>query len=79
MISIGSVGTASDQVEALFLGDVDGAGSLDQLLTAMHRDDFDLVAIGRSMLADRRGRTRCDAGDFRQLKAYIADVLKDLV
>jgi 2,4-dienoyl-CoA reductase-like NADH-dependent reductase (Old Yellow Enzyme family) len=77
-ISVGSVGITSDHVESLLLGDVGEVRGLDDLLQAMERDDFDLIAIGRGILADPEWPIKVRRGQFSKLKRYSADLLKGL-
>jgi 2,4-dienoyl-CoA reductase-like NADH-dependent reductase (Old Yellow Enzyme family) len=52
VITVGSVGLDTDIVSALEAGQTPSAMGIDQLLERLERDEFDLVAIGRALLAD---------------------------
>ena len=50
-ISVGSVGLSGDAMSA-FAGENSHATDLDRLVRRMERDEFDLIAVGRAILAD---------------------------
>jgi 2,4-dienoyl-CoA reductase-like NADH-dependent reductase (Old Yellow Enzyme family) len=78
-ISVGSVGMTSDHIEALVMGNVGDVQGLGNLLGAMDRDDFDLIAIGRGMLADPEWAHKVRRGELEKLNRYTKDRLKELV
>lgn len=60
--------------------DVDGrAAHIDRLLEMLARGDFDLVAVGRAMLADPNWAVKVRAGHFSELNSFTPEVLKTLV
>ena len=60
-------------------GEVDGrAAHVDRLLEMLGRGDFDLVAVGRAMLADPGWARKVREGRFSELNAFTPDVLKTL-
>jgi len=50
-ITVGSVGLSGDSLDA-FKGEASTPSSLDELLRRFDRGDFDLVGVGRALLAD---------------------------
>jgi 2,4-dienoyl-CoA reductase-like NADH-dependent reductase (Old Yellow Enzyme family) len=61
------------------LGDVDGrAAHIDRLLEMLGRGDFDLVAVGRAMLADPGWARKVREGRFAALQPFTPEVLKTL-
>jgi len=61
-------------------GESDGrAAHFDRLLEMLDLGDFDLVAIGRAMLADPAWASKIRDGRFDQLNAFSPQVLKTLV
>lgn len=69
-ITVGSVGLSGDFME--FFGTGAGAGTTDlgELLRRYERGDFDLVAVGRSLLQDPEWVQKVKAGRFDELKAF---------
>lgn len=66
-ISVGSVGLSGDFFSA-FQGQASQAASLDGLVARMDREEFDLIAVGRALLADplwvEKVRLGHEIGDF---------------
>ncbi|HXX20166.1 MAG TPA: NADH:flavin oxidoreductase [Candidatus Acidoferrum sp.] len=61
-------------------GEVDGrAAHVDRLLDMLARGDFDLVAVGRALLADPAWATKVREEHFSELKPFTPEVLKSLV
>lgn len=71
-ITVGSVGLTNDFME--FFGTGAGAGitDLSDLLRRFDRGDFDLVAVGRSLLQDPEWVRKVKTGRFGELKAFEA-------
>ena len=61
-ISVGSVGLDGEFFGA-FRGENSGPASLDALVERMERDEFDLVAVGRAILADPNWVQKVRAGE----------------
>jgi len=60
-------------------GEVDGREAhVDRLLEMLARGDFDLVAVGRAMLADAGWATKVREGRFSELNPFTPEVLKTL-
>lgn len=76
-ISVGSVGLSGDFMGA-FQGQGSGATNIDELLRRYDRGDFDLVAVGRSLLHDPEWVKKVKAGQLDQLKAFDAASLQTL-
>lgn len=77
-ISVGSVGLSGE-----FFGAFQGQGSeavgLDRLLQRMDRDEFDLIAVGRALLADPAWVSKVQRGDSSGLKGFNPAALAELV
>jgi len=60
-------------------GEADGRGAhVDRLLEMLVRGDFDLVAVGRAMLADPGWAAKVREGRFSELRPFTPEVLKAL-
>lgn len=81
VIAVGSIGLAQ-QHETRRLRTRDNVGSevadLTRLAECLARDDFDLVAVGRGMLADPQWADKVRKGDVSALKALEPDMLESL-
>ena len=82
LIGVGSVGLAQ-QHETRRLRTRDNVGSevagLERLVESLARDDFDLVAIGRGMLADPQWANKVrSTGSTAALNALTPDMLQEL-
>ena len=53
--------------------------NIDNLIERMDADEFDLVAIGRALLANSDWANQVHGGHFDQLKAFDKSVLENLV
>ena len=65
------------------MGAFSGKGStsagLDQLLERMERDEFDLIAVGRALIADPAWVKKVRSGDWAEIKGFDAATLAELV
>jgi 2,4-dienoyl-CoA reductase-like NADH-dependent reductase (Old Yellow Enzyme family) len=77
-ISVGSVGLSGDFISA-FNGESSSSVSLDQLIARMEREEFDLIAVGRALLADPRWASKIRAGDVGALRGFEPSALAELV
>ena len=81
VIAVGSVGLAQ-QHETRRLRTRENVGSevadLSRLRECLERDDFDLVAVGRGMLADPQWANKVRTGDVSSLNALTPDMLQVL-
>lgn len=80
-ITVGSVGLSGD-----FLPEAGAAGfkeaepaSLDKLVELMQRDEFDLVAVGRALIANPDWANKVAEGEFAQLAGFERHMLDSLV
>ncbi|WP_405881477.1 NADH:flavin oxidoreductase [Streptomyces sp. NBC_01136] len=76
-ITVGSVGLDGDFLKS-FQGEGAPVASLDNLLDRLERDEFDLVAVGRALLADPEWAAKVLGGRFGELGAYDAKALSTL-
>lgn len=80
-ITVGSVGLSADFLPNDGTADFRAAepASIDNLLERLDRDEFDMVAVGRALIANPDWANQVQAGKFDSLAAYEKDMLKDLV
>jgi len=76
-ITVGSVGLSGDFFGA-FAGENSEPSSLDELIRRMDRGDFDLVAVGRPILADPHWVTKIKNGQTDQLIGFSPEALGSL-
>ncbi len=79
VITVGSVG-----LDVVFTDSLSGQGQpsrteIGPLLERLERDEFDLVAVGRSLLADPEWPNKVREGRFDDVVAYENSVLKQLI
>lgn len=80
-ITVGNVGLDSDFIPAESKRVTYQAAqtrSLDDLLERLAADEFDLVAVGRALLANHNWAALVEAGDFEALKPFDKALLKQL-
>ena len=77
-ITVGSVGLSGDFFGA-FAGESSEATSLDELTRRFNRGDFDLVAVGRPILADPNWAKKIQQGRTAELKGFTKEALGELV
>lgn len=68
-ISVGSVGLDAEFISSMKGADA-GVANIDDLLERMENDEFDLIAIGRALLANPDWVNKVRAGEFEQLKPF---------
>lgn len=80
-ITVGSVGLNADFIPAPGEQAFRGAepASLDELLRRMEADEFDLVAVGRALIANPEWANLVKENRSDQLQAFSADLLGELV
>ncbi|MCP2332167.1 NADH:flavin oxidoreductase [Actinoalloteichus caeruleus] len=79
VITVGSVGLDSVfEPAALFAGQGAGVESVNRLLDRLERDEFDLVAVGRALLADPEWARKVLEGREEELTPFSADALGTL-
>lgn len=79
VITVGSVGL--DEAFTSLFTEGKGAGNKDinDLLDRLEKNEFDLVAVGRALLADPAWATKVREGRFDDLLPFTPDALKTLV
>jgi 2,4-dienoyl-CoA reductase-like NADH-dependent reductase (Old Yellow Enzyme family) len=77
-ISVGSVGLSGEFLAA-FRGESSEPTNLDNLLTRLSRDEFDLIAVGRALIVDPSWVSKVKAGDMASLKSFSPAALGTLV
>ncbi|CDZ42353.1 NADH-dependent flavin oxidoreductase, Oye [Neorhizobium galegae bv. officinalis] len=77
-ISVGSVGLDKDFATA-FSGEGSTPASLDRLIERMERGEFDLIAVGRAILADPQWVAKIETGNIETLSGFDAKALGELV
>ncbi|WP_295717800.1 NADH:flavin oxidoreductase [Mucilaginibacter sp.] len=77
-ITVGSVGLDGEFLAA-FAGASSNPSSLDELLRRMDRGDFDLVAVGRPLLADPHWTQKIREERTDELKGFSKEALMELV
>jgi 2,4-dienoyl-CoA reductase-like NADH-dependent reductase (Old Yellow Enzyme family) len=77
-ISVGSVGLTEDFMGA-FSGEGAATAKLDNLIERMERDEFDLIAVGRALIADPAWPEKVRTGNSGALKGFDASALAELV
>lgn len=79
VITVGSVGL--DEAFTSLFTDGTGAGKkdIDDLLERLENQEFDLVAVGRALLADPAWAAKVRDGRFDELQAFTPEALKTLV
>jgi 2,4-dienoyl-CoA reductase-like NADH-dependent reductase (Old Yellow Enzyme family) len=68
-ITVGSVGLSGDFIAA-FHGEASKPRSLDELVRRLDRGDFDLVAVGRALLADPAWAQKIEEGKASELRGF---------
>lgn len=77
-ISVGSVGLDGDAMSA-FRGESSKPAGLEALVRRLEREEFDLIAVGRSLLADPQWVVKVRSGDTSELKGFSPANLGELV
>jgi len=77
-ITVGSVGLSGDFFGA-FAGESSEPSSLEELTRRMDRGDFDLVGVGRPLLADPFWTQKIREGRNNELKGFSKEALGELV
>lgn len=77
-ISVGSVGLSSDFIGA-FRGQSSAKSNLEGLVSRMERGEFDLIAVGRALLADPLWALKIRDGRDDELRDFDPASMKELV
>jgi 2,4-dienoyl-CoA reductase-like NADH-dependent reductase (Old Yellow Enzyme family) len=76
-ITVGSVGLSGDFMDT-FAGRGSAPAELDRLVARLDRGEFDLVAVGRALVADPDWARKVRDGAFADLMAFRPDMLAEL-
>ncbi len=77
-ISVGSVGLSEEFVATYRDGSAEVAG-IDELLSRMEDDEFDLIAVGRALLANPDWAQKIRENDMNSIKTFRKEQLTELV
>ena len=79
-ITVGSVGLNADFLPEDGTANFKEAepASIDNLLERVEREEFDLVAVGRALIANPDWANQVEAGNIADTTAYEKDMLKEL-
>ncbi len=78
-ITVGSVGLDNDFMDGTMTFAEAKPASLDNLITRMEHGEFDLVAVGRALIANPDWANKVKEGKISELKPYLKDNLMQLV
>ncbi len=76
-LTVGSVGLDGDFFSA-FQGNDSSVTGIEQLLDRMERDEFDMVAVGRALIADPEWAAKTLRGRTEDITPFAAEMLKTL-
>ena len=77
-ISVGSVGLTEEFIATYRDGSAEIAG-IDELIQRMEADEFDLIAVGRALLANPAWPQKIRSGEMDSLRTFSKDMLTELV
>ncbi len=77
-ITVGSVGLSGEFIAA-FSGESSSPASLDELVRRLEREEFDLVAVGRALLADPQWAEKVHSGNRASLHGFTPAALRELI
>ena len=77
-ISVGSVGLTEEFIATYREGTAEVAG-IDELVSRMEADEFDLIAVGRALLANPDWSNKVRDGDMGSLRTFSREQLTELV
>ena len=77
LATVGSIGLSGEFLAA-FAGESSEPSSLDELLRRLDRGDFDLVAVGRPLLADPNWVRKIKDGRTQELMGFSKEALASL-
>jgi 2,4-dienoyl-CoA reductase-like NADH-dependent reductase (Old Yellow Enzyme family) len=80
VITVGSIGLDTDFVSMRIKGETakGSVKTIHDLLACLTRDEFDLVAIGRALLADPAWATKVVQGRFDEIETFTMECLDTL-
>lgn len=76
-ITVGSVGLSSDLFSMIQTGESSKASGLDHLVRRLERGEFDLVAVGRALIADAHWASKVRIEDLSRLKGFSLESLNE--
>ena len=76
-ITVGSIGLSGEFLAA-FAGESSTPQNLDELLRRLEREEFDLVAVGRALLADPQWAAKVHRGEQTALRGFSPAALGEL-
>jgi 2,4-dienoyl-CoA reductase-like NADH-dependent reductase (Old Yellow Enzyme family) len=77
-ITVGSVGLNEEFMRSFASGQATQVTGLDVLIERLDQNEFDLVAVGRSLLVDPEWAMKIRNGRFGELKPFTVDTLNSL-
>jgi 2,4-dienoyl-CoA reductase-like NADH-dependent reductase (Old Yellow Enzyme family) len=78
VITVGSVGLDEEFMSSLMPGKVTQTTGIEGLIERLARNEFDLVAVERSLLADPEWAVKIRSGRWDELKPFTVDALRTL-
>jgi 2,4-dienoyl-CoA reductase-like NADH-dependent reductase (Old Yellow Enzyme family) len=78
-ITVGSVTLGADFVTSFSSPDAANVTGIDELLDRLERGEFDLVAIGRALIANPEWAVKAKAGTLEELRPFDRGVLASLI
>jgi 2,4-dienoyl-CoA reductase-like NADH-dependent reductase (Old Yellow Enzyme family) len=78
-ITVGSVTLSKDVTETVASADAAATTGIDELLSRLEREEFDLVAIGRSLIANPDWAVMVRGGAVSKLRSFQRDMLSSLI
>ena len=78
-ISVGSVSLSVDYIGSFATGGKSGTDSIDGLIERLEREEFDMIAVGRALIANPDWANIIREGRFDDLRDYDAAELAELV
>ncbi len=77
-MSVGSVSLSADFITSFRQAGAETTG-IEQLIEMMERDEFDMIAVGRALIANADWPNRVRAGEMDKLRPYSPEILATLV
>ena len=79
VITVGAVGLNAEMRTSLFEGKTATAkpADIERMMKMLNRDEFDMVAVGRALIADPQWPKKVAAGRFNELADFTPKVLKE--
>jgi 2,4-dienoyl-CoA reductase-like NADH-dependent reductase (Old Yellow Enzyme family) len=77
-ISVGSVGLSGSDFLGSFAGESTSRAGIERLITRMEKGEFDLVAVGRALIADPNWPRKIRAGEAETLRSFEPASLREL-